>query len=109
MSKRLISIKTLVLFFVCGAEFFVGGCKKSCYYCEALYSSYRCTKNLDTTYFITVSYRDMQDSLNYYINQGFVCDTLNFYWTPYYVANPICKKEWHEEALAAGDKCRLAE
>ena len=80
-------------------------CKKSCYNCNALTSHFRCYKGVDTIYVITYNVKNMEDTIGFYVSEGYACDTLGQTWNPAFVDNPICGKDEHDNVTFIGDSC----
>ena len=102
MTKTKLKFLSIVVVIICVG---MGGCKK-CYNCYGPRGTFMCHKAGDTVFVITGHGRSISDSLNYYHNKGYVCDTFTFFYTPDgFYSNPTCGKNGYNTAMENQDIC----
>ncbi len=83
----------------------VSGCKK-CYTCRALRAGFVCYNGSDSLGIQTTHGNQVIDSLKYYHDKGYTCDTAYFFYVENsYYNNPVCSQMGYDEAMNYGDKC----
>jgi hypothetical protein len=103
-TKAALIIAMLICFLAVGLV----GCHK-CYKCAGLVAGIKCTKGIDTVYRVGSGGRMIRDTVNYYLTQGYSCDTIQQYYNNqmYAYTVPICDETTRINVVNDGDKCTL--
>ncbi len=87
----------------------ITGCTQACYDCYEVSGDFKCIKNNDTIYFGSTIYnaldgnKQITDTLTYYKNMGYSCDTISL--VHYMNGYAICGKAAHDADVANGAYC----
>ena len=82
------------------------GCRK-CYTCAGWRGSFKCIRNTDTIGFFEGIRSDAIDTLKYYRNLGYRCDTGGIYYDPSIYLSPVCGRKNYNDAINASSECYL--
>jgi hypothetical protein len=82
----------------------MAGCMK-CYNCKTLSAAFAFYKPTDTVYVIALTGKRASDSILFYKNLGYLCDTIDWIYAPRLYYTPVCGQDGYNRAMYNQDIC----